>query len=310
MNLPFRLIVPALLWLPCLPLGAQVPPHRHRVVEIVGEPILKRVEVPLDRPRCVAVDSRRRLLIADAGSNKLFRVDKAGKVVTLAADLREPSGLCLDKRGNIYVANYAGGETRKGSIVRIAAAGTRTVVARGLTGPKGLAIAPDGTLYVALFGEDRIAIIDGKGNAKTFCADVTTPAALCFDAKGMLYAANATDGTVARIDRTGTAKTICANLKTPTDVAISPEGEVIVANFADTSLTRILPNGKTDRYLDVPAGTIGICFRADGNMVVVNRTLKMAVEVKNRLWAPCPHCKRRIPIRIKPRKKSKPRTDI
>jgi len=277
------------------------PPHEHRLIEIPGEPILSRINVDLERPCRVTLGPRNALYFVDSSANKVFRVAGDKKGTVFAAGLSDPSGICFDRAGNCYVSNYARGETHAGSVVRISPGGTTTVIANRLTGPKGLAFGRDGKLYVALSGEDRIVTIDAKGQLREFRANVAAPAAVCFDAKGELYVASAVDGTVTRISPSGKATVAWRGLNVPTDLALSPEGDVLVTSYGGRAIYRLLSEGKFETYLKVPAGTIGACIDGGGNAVVVNGELKLAVRIRDRLSVPCPHCRKMIPLRIKPR---------
>jgi len=318
MCLPLRLSVFALLLL--IPVGidaaadaqrndksgpAEKTEHQHRPIVIPGDPILTPVKVELQRPRRVVVDGKGNLLIADSAAGKVFKVDAKRQVKTLAPGLSAPSGLCLGKDGTLYVSNHADGTAKQGSVVRVAADGKQTVVAKELTGPKGMAIGPDGKLYVALFDDNRIVRIGPRGKVDEFCKNVPTPAAVCFDSKGFLYAVNSAAGTVTKISSGGKASVHCRGLSVPSDVSVSPEGDILATNYGGTSIDRILPDGTTEPYLTVPRGTIGLCFDRGGNVFVVNWDLQLAVHIRNRMLVPCPHCQKRIPLRIKPKPKRK-----
>lgn len=285
-------------------------PHPHHVVEIVGQPVLSAVKVKLDKPRRVIMDGRGGMLIADSGANKVFRVAKDGKVTTLADKLNEPSGLCRDDKGNVYISNHADGAEKKGNVIRIDKAGKQSIIAKHLTGPKGMACGPDGKLYVAMFDESRIITIDSKGKIAEFAGDINTPAGLCFDKSGYLLAVSSVDGEVTRIDEKGKGKKLCEGLSIPSDIAIGPDGEIVVANYGGTQLTRVMPNGKTRQFLAVPQQTIGLCFTKAGNLVVVNWANSWAIKATIRMFVPCPHCNKKIPIRLRPRDRTPPKKVI
>ena len=268
------------------------------------------MRITLKQPRRIVVDKAGNQYIADSGANKIFRISHAGEVTTFADKLNEPSGLLRDAVGNLYISNHAHGVKDAGSLVRISKDGKRTVVVSALTGPKGLAMNAQGTLFLALFNENRIVAIDPDGRVMDFARGVESPAALAFDRKGNLLAVNSTSGTVSRISPKGKASIVASGLSAPSDIAIGPDGLPVVTNYAGTQLTRIMANGKTEPYLNVPRGTIGIAFNSQGNLVFVNWNLRMAVKITTRLSIPCPHCKKSIPVRIRPRikppKKTKP----
>jgi streptogramin lyase len=71
-----------------------------------------------------------------------------------AAQLRGPRGLLVDRGGDIWVAEEAGG-----AIARINLAGKVSRVAGGLVGPHDLDIDSNGNLYVAETATGRVLII-------------------------------------------------------------------------------------------------------------------------------------------------------
>ncbi|MCH8828246.1 MAG: NHL repeat-containing protein [Planctomycetes bacterium] len=281
--------------------------HLHKPVQIVGDPIVERIRLPLQRPRRVLIDSKGNRIIADSGAGKVFLITPGGSVRTLADRLNEPSGLAFDQAGNLFVSNHALGEKDAGSIIRITPEGKTSVFVQKLTGPKGLAFDAQGRLYVALFDMNRIIRVDKTGKISQFSQAVSTPAGLAFDRKGFLWAVNSLDGTAVRLSADGKAKIVARGFKIPSDIVIGPEGDLIVTNLAGKTLSRLSANGKSRPYLAVPEGTIGLAFAADGNLVIVNWNLQMAVKITTRLTLPCPHCGKKIPLIIRP-KRIKPKS--
>lgn len=299
-----------LLALTATPAGSFPPPgdqpprmHRHDPIVIPGEPIVERLRIRLQQPRRVLIDRSGNRDIADSGSGKVLRLSRRGQVTTLAEKLNEPSGLARDREGNLYVSNHAHGEKDAGSLVRISADGKQTTVVAKLTAPKGLAIDAVGNVFVALFAENRIIKVDRQGRVTEFAAGIDTPAALVFDGGGNLLVTSAVAGIVSRISPAGKVSVAARGLSIPSDIVIGPAGLPLIAEYGGTHLTQITADGKTRPYITVPQGTIGIAVNPEGNLVFVNWDLAMAVKVTTRLSIPCPHCRKKIPVRIRPRVK-------
>jgi hypothetical protein len=81
---------------------------------------------------------------------------------TFASGLDYPTGLALDKSGNLYVASYS-----SGSVEEIGSSGNviNANFISGLgAGPESLAFDPMGDLYVGNNGNGTIEQFDGSGN--------------------------------------------------------------------------------------------------------------------------------------------------
>ncbi|GAB4163382.1 MAG: hypothetical protein Tsb009_39950 [Planctomycetaceae bacterium] len=287
-------------------------PHRHSPIRIPGNPIIQRLNIPLEQPRRIVIGKKGTLYIADSSAGKILRLDKQGKVTTIADKLAEPSGLILDQKDNLYVSLHANGEEQAGSVVRVSPDGKQQVIAKGITGPKGLAFDKQGRLYVALFDENRIIRIDAKGTVTEFAKNVGSPAGIVFLADGDMLAVNSVEQTVSRITPKGQVRIFARGLNIPSDIALDADGVPVVANYGGRELSRLDKNGTVKTYLTVPPGTIGVAFNAQGNAIIVNWDLKMAVKITTRFSIPCPHCQKKIPVQIQPKRvpRKKPKSII
>lgn len=122
-------------------------------------------------PRDVAVDSRGNIYIAqdyylssanqEPGRNTIRRISPAGVITTFAGAgdaaggrFGSPTGLDVDREGNVYVADFWGNRLVKitpGGLLTALAEFTRPCLGRfcGPQGPTDVAIAPSGTVYVS-----------------------------------------------------------------------------------------------------------------------------------------------------------------
>ena len=123
-----------------------------------------------DIPRFVAVDGSNNVYVADYGNNTIRKISPTGSVSTLAgtpgvsgtddgpaaaALFNAPSGLAVDKNGNIFVADLGNYTIRE-----ISAPGLVKTVA----GSPGYAGSADGTGGNALFSAPDGLALDGNGN--------------------------------------------------------------------------------------------------------------------------------------------------
>ncbi len=143
---------------------------------------------PLVDPRAVAVDGKGNIYILERGGHALRVVDAEGKIRTVAgtgkqgfggdggdalrAQLNGPKHLCVDRNGDVLIADTENHVIRKylpreGKIVRIA--GTGRAGRAGLEGPPlkaelnqphGVNSRPDGTIYISDSSNNRVLKIE------------------------------------------------------------------------------------------------------------------------------------------------------
>jgi sugar lactone lactonase YvrE len=60
------------------------------------------------------MDSRGRLFVGDRGNNRIKIIDQEGKLLDVWEQFSRPSGICIDKQDNIYVADSESGSVSRG----------------------------------------------------------------------------------------------------------------------------------------------------------------------------------------------------
>jgi sugar lactone lactonase YvrE len=141
-------------------------------------------EAPLVDPRAVAADAQGNVYILERGGHALRVVDRTGKIRTivgtgkpgpsvadspaLEATLRGPKHLCLDRQGNVIIADTDNHCIRKylihdGRLLRIAGTGDKGNAGLGgppekleLNQPHGVYVSPAGVLYIVDSWNDRV----------------------------------------------------------------------------------------------------------------------------------------------------------
>jgi poly(3-hydroxybutyrate) depolymerase/sugar lactone lactonase YvrE len=161
-------------------------------------------QAELSFPTGLAVDSHRRLFIADTENHRVRMVDPEGKITTVAgtgapgfsgdgkaataAQLNEPWGLAVDRHGNLFIVDASNHRIRKrtpeGRITTVAGAGTPGYSGDGgparraqLNHPLGLAVDSQGNLFIVDQRNYRVRRVAPNGVITTVFGGAGAPAA-------------------------------------------------------------------------------------------------------------------------------------
>jgi sugar lactone lactonase YvrE len=241
-------------------------------------------------PFGIAIDKKGNLLVADGGeSNRIRVITAAGNVETIAgglegfedgklasASFNTPSGLAIDKRGNVIIADTANNRIRKidadGNVSTVAGngeAGSRDGAAgeAQFDGPIGVAVDDKGNIFVADTYNDRICRIAGNGtvstvagtgrpgytNGRADAAQFDTPCGIAIDRQGHLFIADTGNDAIRRISPSGEVTTFGGEEQTtssdagfdqPVGIAITHDGFLYVTDSGTGRVRRITPEGK------------------------------------------------------------------
>jgi sugar lactone lactonase YvrE len=201
------------------------------------------LDVAFGDPFGTAVDAHGNVFVADGGASAIRRIAPDGGVTVFAggragiadgpanvAAFDTPSGMAIDRLGNLYVADTGNNAVRKvapdGSVSTLAggAPGYLDAVGRAarFDGPVGVAVDRDGVVYVADTYNDRIRRIGRDGTVTTVAgsgvpgmldgggmgAAFDTPCAIVVDKQGVLFVADTGNDAIRRIGKDGAVTTL------------------------------------------------------------------------------------------------------
>ncbi len=255
-------------------------------------------------PSSVAVDSVGNVYVAEEGNQTIRKVTPGGVVSTLAglagisgstdgtgsaARFSGPTGLAVDKAGNVYVADWGNNRIRKvtpaGDVTTLAGSGDNgsadgTGSAAQFNFPYGVALDKAGNVYVGDQFNHTIRKVTSAGVVTTLAglaegigsADGTSsaarfsrPSGLAVDNAGNVYVADEYNNTIRKVTPDGVVSTV-AGLAT---ILGSEDGTGTAARFSHP--TGVAVDNSGNLYVadtDNNAIRIGTPFRALGNIIL------------------------------------------
>lgn len=189
------------------------------------------------QPIDVAVDAQHNIYVADNLNHSIRKIAPDGTVSTLAgngsagfadgqgsaARFSSPSGVAVDKDGNILVADRKNQRIRKitpdGTVSTVAGSGTAgmddgTATSASFHDPYGVCVGPDGGIYVADLVNNKIRKIAMDGTVSTIAgsgagfadgaavtAKFKNPTDICVDSAGNIFVADMSNGRIRKISR-------------------------------------------------------------------------------------------------------------
>ena len=280
-------------------------------------------------PFGLAVDKRGNVIVADGGqSNRIRRVTTDGKVETIAgssegfadgnplqAQFNTPSGVAIDRAGNIIITDTSNNRIRKLStdgtkVSTIAGTGIagftdgRTSEAQ-FDGPIGIAVDKSGNLFIADTYNDSIRKITPEGIVTTVAgtgspgysdgpageAMFDTPCGVAVDEEGNIFVADTGNQAIRKINALGAVTTIAGGanggseggevrLNHPVGICVTHDGFLFISDEERARIIRITPEGVMSIY----AGSIGGFLNSAGEAAMFNGPTSVAVDRQGILY--------------------------
>ncbi len=212
------------------------------------------VSAVLNHPFAITTDTLGNIFFADYNNNRVAKINPAGIITTLAgngtngffgdggaataAELANPSGVAVDRSGNVYIADKANQRIRmvntSGVISTIGGNGTpgytgdeTAATTAEIDSPSDIAVDAGGNILIADYTNQVIRQINtvgiittiagnntagysGDGGAATAAA-LNNPAGVCTDASGNIYVACAGNNVIRMINSAGIISTFAGN---------------------------------------------------------------------------------------------------
>jgi uncharacterized protein (TIGR03437 family) len=244
------------------------------------------VGAQLTDPHDVVVDPSGNVYIADTVNARVRKIDTHGIITTVAgngthgysgdggaavgAQVYFPTGLALDKAGNLYIADFGNATVRKvatnGIITTIAGLGYATygvapgdggyATAAALEMPYAVQVDSTGVVYIGDTGSSSIRRIGLDGKISTYVTNFIAQN-FAIDSAGALYFANYKNNTVEKVLPGGTRLVIAgdgisgfggdggpglaAQFNQPYGVAVDAAGNVYVADAGNAIIRELTP---------------------------------------------------------------------
>ncbi len=273
-------------------------------------------------PSGVAVDSAGNVYVADLDNNTIRKVTSLGVVTTLAglaqfdhfgtpiggsadgtnstALFNYPSGVAVDRAGNVYVADSGNSTIRQvttnGVVTTLAGNAGQTGITDGTNSaarfdyPYDVALAGNGRIYVADTGNDAIRMVTTNGWVTTVAgsgeqsgnidvmgstARFNYPVGVAVAGGGNVFVADSDNDAIRMITSNGVVSTLAgstglagsadgtnstARFNNPVGVATDGLGNVYVADAGNHVIRKVTSNG----VVTTVAGSAGLAGSADG----------------------------------------------
>ena len=228
-----------------------------------GKEAVPAATAPLDYPQGVVVDQAGNVIIAETEDQRIRQVSADGKIRTIMGTgaagvgpenvppsqtlLRGPRGLCMDRAGNLYVADTANHRVLK---------------------------APPGGVVTTAAGNGAPGFAGDGGPARL--AQLTQPNACALDSFGDLFIADTFNHLIREVDSQGIIHTVAgtgqqgdggdegpataANLNTPRGLAVDDNGNIYIADTGNSRIRQVTPDG----VIHTIGGTGAAGFAGDG----------------------------------------------
>jgi hypothetical protein len=199
----------------------------------------------------VDIDASNNVYSVNGTNGDLYKYNSAGVGgIINTTDLVSPSGLGVDKLGNIYVADFTSGPTGGTyAVLKFNNTGTLLATITGFNQPYGIAFDAANNAYVSNLGTNSIIKINvGTTTTSTYISGLANPPyGLAIDQSGNMYIGSNTNNNIVKVAAGGTTVTAfipgTAGLSGPRQLSTDASGNIYVADFGNNVIKKISPSG-------------------------------------------------------------------
>jgi sugar lactone lactonase YvrE len=218
----------------------------------------------------------------------IFRITPDGELDSFSGDITNPTGVAFNRAGNLFVTSRL-----TGIVYRIDDFKEATPFADDLGVATGIAFNRAGDLFVG----NRSGVIyriTPAGEVSSWATHEPSVSAyhLAFGPDGMLYVTGPTVSSydvIVRFDQWGKSSVFFRGLGRPQGLAFDVDGNLYVAASyrGRRGIIRITPDGKQAELAVSGMNIVGLCFSAEGDIVVAttNAVYSVPVGIKGLLLA-------------------------
>ncbi len=226
-----------------------------------------------------------RLIVTRSGSRgqqlpvTLFRLSLDGSLEEISGDVMNPTGIALNKSGEMFVTSRA-----EGTVYRVNRADEAVPFASEMGTATGIAFNRRDEMFVG----DRAGTIykvDAVGETKVFATLEQSIAAyhLAFGPEGALYVTRpnvASFDSIMKIDEDGEVSTFYRGLGRPQGLAFDRDGNLYVAACLRQrrGIIRITPDGKAELFV-AGMNIVGLCFGKNGEMLIATNNSIFSLQL-------------------------------
>ncbi len=287
-----------------------------------------------NQPQGIAVDCLGNLYVADAYNDLIRRITKENLVTTLAgsagvtgtangkgtaARFYSPSGIAVDRLGNLYVADTLNQLIRKinpsGFVTTLAGSGLRgsengNGKEASFNDPTGVAVDPSGNIYVADKGNNLIRKItvdgrvstwagsglEGHANGRGIDASFASPIGVAVDQTGNVYVADEVSEQVRKIDAEGEVTTLAGTAGRsgsadgrgqdalfcyPGGIAVNPSGSLFITDRGTCLIRKMTAGGRVSTLAG--SGSAGFAD-GSGSNALFHHPSGVAVDMQGNVY--------------------------